>query len=69
MLLRRATIKVDELELMKFVVREELEAIAKLNESEVSMIGELRTMLAAEDLDESKIGEIRALVDELKDTV
>lgn len=66
---RRATKAFDDVELIKFILREELNGLSILNAGELKLVDDIKNMLFADDLDDRTLEEIRALIVELRDKV
>lgn len=67
--IRRQSIVLDEIEMAKYVIKEELNALVDLNKGELNLVMEIKNMLKADNLDGRVIDEVRSLLDELKDKV
>lgn len=59
----------DEVELAKFVIKEELKNLVDLNKEEIALVLDIKNMLLSDNIDIKVIGEVRQLLEELKDKV
>ena len=66
---RRQTVMLDEVEIAKFVIKEELSRLVDLNQAELGLVVEIKNMLQAENIDIKAIAEVKQLLEELKDKV
>lgn len=59
----------DEVEIAKFVIKEELKSLVDLNSAEMGLVVEIKNMLQSENIDIKVISEVKQLLEELKDKV
>ena len=56
---RRQTVMLDEVEIAKFVIKEELSRLVDLNQAELGLVVEIKNMLQAENVDIKAITEVK----------